>query len=52
MVDIWQINFCGYLDTMDTKTHVHLATKYQKILLNFRVDWKKVECRFLAKPMQ
>ena len=48
---IWQVSLHGFLDTMDTKSHAHLTTKYEEILSNFRVDWKKVERRFLAKPM-
>ena len=48
---IWQVSLYGFLDTMNTKSHAHLTTKYEKILVNFGVDWKNVERRFLAKPM-
>ena len=48
---IWQVSLYGFLDTMDTKDHAHLTTKYEKILMNFGIHWKKVERRSLAKPM-
>ena len=48
---IWQVSLYWFLDTMNTKSHARLTTKNEKILVNFGVDWKKVERRFLAKPM-
>ena len=36
---------------MNTKSHAHLTIKYEKILVNFDDDWKKVDCKFLGKPM-
>ena len=48
---IWQVSLYGFLDTKNTKAHARLTTKYEKILVNFGVDWKDVERRFLAKPM-
>ena len=36
---------------MNTKSHAHLTIKYEKILVNFDDDWKKVDCKFLGKPI-
>ena len=48
---IWQVSLFAYNDNLDTRTHVRLTTKYEKISRCFGINWKSVERRHLAIPM-
>ncbi|XP_003391449.2 PREDICTED: uncharacterized protein LOC100632560 [Amphimedon queenslandica] len=48
---IWQVSLFAHNDNLDTRTHVRLTTKYEKISRCFQIDWTSVERRHLEIPM-
>ena len=48
---IWQVSLHGFMDSLNTRAHVRLTTKYEKIARAFNIQWLSVERRELAKPM-
>ena len=48
---IWQVSLFAFDDNSDTRGHVRLPVKYEKISRCLGIDWSSVERRHLAIPM-
>ena len=48
---IWQVSLYAFTDCLDTRDHVRLTTKYQRIARAFNIQWPSVGRVQLAKPM-
>ena len=48
---IWQVSAFAFDDTHDTRSHIRLGRKYERIMQHFGINWWKVERSYLTIPI-
>ncbi|XP_019852102.1 PREDICTED: uncharacterized protein LOC109582004 [Amphimedon queenslandica] len=48
---IWQVSMFAFQDTHDTRSHIRLGRKYERIMQHFGINWRKVERSYLTIPI-